>query len=297
MESSTVVKGIELWQWRQQALQAARDHNLPVREVDWLLLSITSLSSLEIKLESFRHYPAISIDLSLDRLEQLWQRRILEHFPVQYIAGYTLWRRFRLQVSPAVLIPRPETEMLIDLAIAALSQPTGNLVDLGTGSGAIAIGLAEVFPEASIHAVELSPEALVIARANAENSGFSHQIQFYQGSWWEPLDHLRGRIQAVIANPPYIPTGMLPTLPPEVANHEPCLALDGGMDGLACLRYLGLTAPQYLQLGGLFLVEIMAGQGKQMSRILHEQGCYADIQIHADLAGYDRFAQATLVST
>jgi release factor glutamine methyltransferase len=240
----------------------------------------------------------LEVRCSLSELEQLWQRRVRDKVPVQYLAGTAPWRQFSLQVSPAVLIPRPETELLIDLALAAIQSgggaelTTGNWVDLGTGSGAIAIGLADALPDASIHAVDCSAAALDIARQNAQQCGFSQRIHFYQGSWFSPLSHLHGQLSGMVANPPYIPGSIIADLQPEVAQHEPHLALDGGVDGLDCIRELVATAPEYLRPGGIWLIESMAGQPAAIAQMLTAQGSYHNAQIYQDLAGIERFVLA-----
>ncbi|MBE8986166.1 peptide chain release factor N(5)-glutamine methyltransferase [Nostoc sp. LEGE 12450] len=291
-EKHLIVSGLQLWQWRNAALEAAIATDVPTMEVDWLLLEVAGLDRLALRLESFKNWPQIQLQLPLEKLDQLWQRRLNDRLPVQYIAGVTPWRNFQIAVSSAVLIPRPETESLIDLALAAASGVSGHWADLGTGSGAIAIGLADVLPKATIHAVDYSLEALAIARTNAANLGFADRIEFYQGSWWEPLAFLKGQFSGMVSNPPYIPTSTLPTLQPEVVNHEPHLALDGGGDGLDCIRHLIEISPSYLQSGGVWLIEMMAGQADAVRELLQNQGSYCKIQIHADLAGIERFALA-----
>jgi release factor glutamine methyltransferase len=301
-----VVSGLQLWQWRQQAMQAvmptagcADMADVSPTEVDWLLMEVAGLDRLALRLESFKDKPQIEMKLSLEDLEQLWQQRLHNRLPVQYIAGVTPWRQFKLAVSNAVLIPRPETECLIDLAVVAAANKEANpplqpvhWADLGTGSGAIALGLASVFPEATIHAVDYSPAALAIAQANADNLGLADRIRFYQGSWWEPLTSLKGQFAGMVSNPPYIPTNTLPTLQPEVFHHEPHLALDGGADGLDYIRHLVAISPTYLCPGGIWLIEMMAGQADTVREMLENQGNYDNIQIHADLAGIERFALA-----
>ncbi|MDZ7951879.1 peptide chain release factor N(5)-glutamine methyltransferase [Nostoc sp. DedQUE09] len=291
-EKHLIVSGLQLWQWRNAALEAAIATDVPPMEVDWLLLEVAGLDRLALRLESFKNWPQIQLQLPLEELEQLWQRRLNDRLPVQYIAGATTWRQFKIAVSSAVLIPRPETECLIDLAEASASNVSGHWADLGTGSGAIALGLADVLPKATIHAVDYSLEALAIARSNADNLGLADRIQFYQGSWWEPLTFLKGQFSGMVSNPPYIPTSTLPTLQPEVVNHEPHLALDGGADGLNCIRHLIKISPSYLQSGGVWLIEMMAGQADAVRELLQNQGSYCKIQIHADLAGIERFALA-----
>ena len=291
-EKYLIVSGLQLWQWRNTALKAAIATDVAPAEVDWLLIEIAGLDRLTISLESFKNWPQIQLQLPLEELDHLWQRRLNDRLPVQYIAGVTPWRNFQITVSSAVLIPRPETESLVDLALASASNASGHWADLGTGSGVIAIGLADVLPKTTIHAVDYSLEALAIARTNAHNLGFADRIKFYQGSWWEPLIFLKGQFSGIVSNPPYIPTRTLPTLQPEVVNHEPHLALDGGTDGLDCIRHLIEISPSYLQPGGVWLIEMMAGQADAVRELLQNQGSYCKIQIHTDLAGIERFAVA-----
>lgn len=299
--SDRQVCGLQLWQWRRDAIAAATVAGVPLDEVDWLLLEVADLDKLALRLESYKQRSQIQLKLPLSELSAAWQRRIQDKVPVQYLAGVTHWRNFALTVTPAVLIPRPETEGAIEAAIAAcktvpltVSPPleTGQWADLGTGSGAIAIGLADRLPDATIHAVDRSATALAIARHNAERLGFSQRIHFYCGSWFEPLDSFQAQLSGVVSNPPYIPTQMVAELQPEVAQHEPHLALDGGPDGLDCIRHLVATAPLYLRTGGILLFEMMAGQAGAVTELLQQQGSYCQIEILSDLAGIERFARA-----
>jgi release factor glutamine methyltransferase len=290
------VLGSELWLWRQQARQQAIAAAIPPDEVDWLLQELAGLDRLSLRLESFKGKSAIDLRLPFAELVQLWQQRLEARVPVQYLVGFTLWRNFRLQVCPSVLIPRPETEILVDLTARVVQSDItlaqGDWADLGTGSGAIALGLADLLSDATIHAVDQSQAVLAIAQANAQQLGLADRIHFYQGSWFQPLHRLQGRLNGMVSNPPYIPVGMLPDLQPEVARHEPRLALDGGIDGLESIRHLVATAPAYLRSGGIWLIEMMAGQAEVVTTLLQQQGSYQEIRIHADLAGIDRFALA-----
>jgi release factor glutamine methyltransferase len=290
--------GGQIWQWRQTAKQSAIAADIPTTEVDWLLQELTELDALSLRLETFQNSPKIGLKVSLAELESLWQQRIQQRSPVQYLVGSAPWRDFSLTVSPAVLIPRPETELLIDLAWAAVQQRSdqalagGHWVDLGTGSGAIALGLARALPTAIVHAVDASEAALAIAQHNAEQFALGDRIQFHQGSWFEPLDFLRNKVNGMVSNPPYIPSDLIPTLQPEVTQHEPHLALNGGADGLDCIRHLVEVAPHYLRSGGVWLIEMMAGQADTVRKLLAQQGSYDAIQIHRDFAGIERFAMA-----
>ena len=307
MSQEKFVSGLELWQWRMAAINEGKLADVSPMEVDWILQEVAGLDTLSLRLESFKDRSQIPLTMPLAKLNELWQKRLKERLPVQYITGITPWRNFSLIVSPAVLIPRPETECLIDLAVEAVQRRWGDgettedspslqspthWVDLGTGSGAIAIGLADIFPHAIIHAVDRSPEALNIAQENARRLGFASRINFYQGSWFTPLQKLKGQLTGIVSNPPYIPSNIVPTLQPEVANHEPHLALDGGNDGLDCLRLLATLAPEYLIPGGVWLVETMAGQTETVVELLNDRGSYYNVQVFADLSGIDRFVLA-----
>jgi len=295
------ISGLNLWQWRQEAQASAIGAAILPSEVDWLLQELAGLDRLSLRLESFKYQSRIKLKIPFLELKQRWQQRIDQRVPIQYLAGSTPWRTFTLSVSPAVLIPRPETEELIDLAIAATilnpALKTGDWADLGTGSGAISMGLADVFPNAIIHAVDCSSEALAIAQQNAQNLGFGDRVQFYQGTWLEPLESLKGKLSGLVSNPPYIPSQMVRELQPEVTNHEPHLALNGGSDGLDCIRHLVTMAPNYLRIGGVWMVEMMAGQADAVTRLLTDQGSYGKIQIHRDLAGVERFATAIVLQS
>lgn len=297
LPESPTVSGSQLWQWWRQARTDAIAADISPIEPDRLLEAFSDLERLDLRLETFRDRPQIALRRPWPEILELWNRRLQERVPLQYLLGTTHWRHFSLTVAPGVLIPRPETELIVDLARSAVEKigatpAEGDWVDLGTGSGAIALGLAEVFPKATIHAVDRSPEALAIARQNAEASGWEHRIRFYQGSWWTPLEFLKGEVCGVVSNPPYIPSEEVLNLQPEVARHEPHQALDGGPDGLDCIRHLAAASPDYLRSGGIFIVEMMAGQGEAVAEILRSQGNYHSVQIIPDLAGLDRFAIA-----
>ncbi len=290
------ITGRDLWQWRRWAITLALADRVTAYEVDWLLQAVVNLDRLTLRLESIGDDELVKITMPLDRLSALWLDRLHDRQPVQYLVGKTFWRDFELMVSPAVLIPRPETEAIIDIALAATtnSQQQGVWVDLGTGSGAIAIGLARMLPAATIYAVDCSPAALDIAHLNATRLSVSDRISFSQGNWWYSLEQLQGKVSAMLSNPPYIPTATVLQLQPEVVNHEPHLALDGGDDGLVAMRILVETAPEYLLPGGIWLVEMMAGQGEAIRELLVAQGSYTDIEIINDLAGLDRFILARI---
>ncbi|MEM6450289.1 MAG: peptide chain release factor N(5)-glutamine methyltransferase [Cyanobacteria bacterium P01_D01_bin.105] len=294
------IAGEALYQWKQWAIQRAQSNDVDVYEVEWLLQGLTPLTHLSIRLDSYREQSNVWCELSLAQLTEKWQQRVINRVPVQYIAGKTPWRNFSITVSPDVLIPRPETELMIDIAEGLITQSpiadqcdSGDWADLGTGSGAIALGLAYCFPKATIHAIDISPSTLDIAKRNARQNHLAHRIIFYQGSWLSPLQaHIKGKLTGIVSNPPYIPSNVIATLQPEVTNHEPHLALDGGSDGLDCIKHLIEISHHYLNSGGIWLTELMAGQAETVEDLLKQHDSYTHINIHPDLSGIDRFVSA-----
>ncbi len=291
---------MNFWEWYDRQLVAANQNDVSVFELDWLILRTTNLDKLGLRLRS----PDISQKISpeiLNNLERLWQKRISDRIPVQYLTGSVTWRDLELQVTPAVLIPRPETELIIDIIAEncqALICQQGIWVDLGTGSGAIAIALAQHFAAttAKILAIDCSRAALEIAQLNALNNG--QKIDFHHGNWFEPLAKLKleNKLTGLVSNPPYIPSIEVLNLQLEVCKHEPHLALDGGNDGLDSIHELVNTAPKYLISGSFWIIEMMAGQAEIVRSLLIANGNYTNIQIHQDYAGIERFISAQIIS-
>ena len=291
-----VVSGATLTQWRQRARGQAIAAGIEPVEVDWFLLYGGQVDKLTLRLGTLDPLAEVALALPWEELQTLWHRRLEQRVPLQYLLGRVPWRNFLLRVRAGVLIPRPETEQIIDIvqqqiALSPLLQ-SGIWVDLGTGSGAIALGLAEILPAASIYGVDCSTLALAIAQENAQRYDPQGRVQWRQGHWWTPLAQHQGQIAGLVSNPPYIPRPDLAHLSPEVREHEPLLALDGGTDGLEHLRYLVTSAPAYLSRGAIWLVELMQGQAPLVAELLHLQGDYENIQIYKDWAGIQRFVLA-----
>lgn len=293
------VYGQDLYQWRQWAIQLALSNSIDLSEVDWFLQGLSDLSSLSLRLGNYRDQLSIPIKIAFADFTGKWQQRVDSRMPVQYLTGETPWRNFALSVSPDVLIPRPETELIIDIAKALVDQnplsdslKSGNWADLGTGSGAIALALADCLPQATVYAIDISGAALAIAQLNAQKHHLDQRITFRQGSWLSPLPLLKGQLAGIVTNPPYIPSQTIPTLQPEVAYHEPHLALDGGSDGLDSINTLVADSAIYLRPGGIYLTELMIGQAQTVANRLQQQGSYTHIAIHNDLAGVQRFVSA-----
>lgn len=282
------------WHWAQ-AIIPAPERESGLRELKQFLSAFTGLSPLDITLRCFP--PQIRLKLPLADLQERWQRRWQERVPLQYLIGTTHWHDLELVVTPSVLIPRPETEELLEVVAATVPpwQQQGHWLDLGTGSGAIAIGLARLFAAARVHAVDCSPEALEVARMNIEKYALGDRVHCYVGSWFTPLTHLQGQVQGIVSNPPYIPTRLVATLQPEVQYHEPPLALDGGADGLQGIRQIVETAPEYLQPQGWLFMELMATQGETVAALAMATQAYERVEILHDLSGHDRFLLAQAV--
>jgi release factor glutamine methyltransferase len=207
--------------------------------------------------------------------------------PLAYLTGEAEFRGRLFQVSPAVLIPRPETEVLIDLALEklrGLAAPT--VVDLGTGSGIVAISLALECPAATIATVDLSEEAISVARNNAGRLGAS--VKFHQGDWFGPL--AGQRFDVIVSNPPYVAAGD-PHLALNGLPHEPQMALTDGADGLDCIRRIVAAAPAHLNPGGWLLFEHGYDQGEASRNLLTAAGFKA-ASTFPDLAGIDRVSGA-----
>lgn len=204
--------------------------------------------------------------------------------PLAYILGHTEFWSLPLKVTPAVLIPRPDTELLVEEALPRLADGPRQVLDIGTGSGALAIALAHERPECTVTAIDVSMAALEVAAENARANGVAERIRFVPGD----LGALpAGPFDLMVANPPYIPSGELATLMPEVRDFEPLLALDGGADGLAAYRAIAVQTDTVVTVGGWLLVEVGAGQAAAVQTLFAAAGL-TDIFVSRDLAGIER---------
>lgn len=203
----------------------------------------------------------------LEAFRELVQRRAKRE-PVQYILGETEFWSLPFNVSPAVLVPRADTEILVEEALSRIDG-TARLLDVGTGSGAVAIALAHEKPETLVTAIDCSESALEVARVNAERNGVADRVTCLAG---DLADLPSGPFEMVVSNPPYIPTADCEQLMPEVRDHEPRLALDGGDDGLTAYRQLTAQAGKILVPGGWLLVEVGIDQAADVSALFKAAG-------------------------
>ncbi|MGB0679864.1 MAG: peptide chain release factor N(5)-glutamine methyltransferase [Polyangiales bacterium] len=226
----------------------------------------------------------------LAKIRALVQRR-RQHEPVAYILGHKEFFGRDFLVSPAVLIPRPDTEVLVERVLAAYDADSHcRLLDLCTGSGILALTLAAERPHWQVLACDISPEALTIAAQNAAQLGLTERITWHQGDLFAALPEA-ARFDIIVCNPPYIAHAALATLPADVAAHEPHLALDGGADGLDFYHRLTAEAPARLGSGGRLWFEIGYDQGEAVMALLEEAG-FVDVALYKDYAGRARVVQA-----
>jgi release factor glutamine methyltransferase len=216
--------------------------------------------------------------------------------PLPYVLGR--WEFFGLEfdLTPDVLIPRPETELLVEKSLAWLKATPEqcHVADIGTGSGAIAVAIAKHAPNARILATDISHTALEVAKSNAEKHEVQHQIEFVECDLLPTLNVERLPFNVLCSNPPYIPSQALRRLP--IFGREPTLALDGGADGLVVYRHIFQIAPRWLTSQGMMLLEIEATLGEAVTQLARDSFPHAKVQLHRDLAGRDRLVQINLIN-
>ena len=272
---------LEVLQWTTARFQE-RGMGSPRLDAELLAAHAFGLSRVQLYTQFDR--PLLPPELAA--LRELVKRRQAGE-PVAYLTGRKEFWSLDLAVDKRVLIPRPDTETTVEEALERLKERTAEepprLADVGTGSGAIALALAKNHPQALVFACDVSPDALAVARANAERLGLA--VTFLEGNLAEPLRAL-GRFDLIVANLPYVRAGDIPGLAPEVRS-EPWLALDGGEDGLHLVRTLVAMAPEVLAPGGALVLEIGEGQAAATAELCRAAGLN-DVRVRADLGGIDR---------
>ncbi|HWA84630.1 MAG TPA: peptide chain release factor N(5)-glutamine methyltransferase [Opitutus sp.] len=228
----------------------------------------------------------------LERIRPLVRRRG-QREPLQYVLGETDFCGLKLKTDRRALIPRPETELLVEMLAARLAtSPPASILDLGTGTGALALALAKQFPTARVTGLDTSAVALELARENAAGTGLSERVIWLESDWFAsvPVDRA---FDLIVANPPYLGAGEVAAAQPEVRDHEPQAALvGGGPEGLADLQAIIAGAPRHLTAGGTLAVETGIAQHAQLLEAARQAG-FARVGSHRDLTGRDRFIVAT----
>jgi release factor glutamine methyltransferase len=265
---------------------AAKGVESPRLQAELLIGHALGLKRMELYLQ----FERMLTPAELDKIRPLVRRRS-QREPLQYILGGTEFFHLMLKADRRALIPRPETERLLELVTTRLAAgPPATILDLGTGSGAIALGLAACWPGSLVTAVEASPEALALAGENAAAAGLDGRLQLLQSDWFSALAPA-ARFDLIIANPPYLTEAEVAEAAPEVRDHEPRLALTPGRDGLGALRTIIDSARGFLKPGGMLALETGIAQHGALLGQLTAAG-YQDAESEKDYAGRDRFILA-----
>ena len=271
--------------WKKKQLSKGGDQ----QSFALLLDSIGCISTSDLNLISIKPEGKLYLKQNLEFLESIWNEHLLKCCPIQYLCGITFWRDLKLKVSNKVLIPRSETELIVDI-VFNLFRKSEKLffAELGTGSGAISIALALAYPFSNGVATDIDQDALEIATKNFMNSSKQSNLKFYCGNWWSPLESFKGKLDLAISNPPYIPKDIYEKLPKEVKNFEPKVALLGGDDGLKHIREIIQKAPLFLKENGWLILENHFDQSEKVKQLLIKSK-FTSIEIVKDLAGIGRF--------
>ncbi len=276
--------------WTEERLRECRVEE-PRREALFMLSHLMGVKPAEL-LRRFTH----RVNGSKVDVLQEWIERRARHEPLQYILGETEFWGLSFMVDPSVLIPRPETEHLVEEAIRLLRtmQPGQELLvcDLCTGCGCIAISIAKEVPSARLIATDISPQALHIAFKNAELNRVEDRIRFIEGDLFTPLSGYKEAFCLITSNPPYVRRDELNGLQPEVRLYEPHIALDGGSEGLSFISTIVEQAPYYLKQGGHLILEIGHGQKEKVLEMFERSDEFTDVRVRKDYSGTDRVITA-----
>lgn len=274
---------------RSSEFLAKRGVDSPRLQVELLLAQVLAMPRLKLYL----NFERALTDVELDQARALVKRRG-QREPLQHILGTACFCGLEIAVNRDVLVPRPETEILAERAwqfLSALTLRSSTVLDFGTGSGCLAIAIAVHAPTAEIHALDVSPAAIRVAGENAARHGVAQRIRFHEGDGFAALPAGLS-FDLIVANPPYIPSAEIDTLEPEVREHDPRLALDGGPDGLACYRQITGEAIARLRPGGRLMLEFGDGQGAALRDLFTATGWKVE-GVERDYTGQERFLIAS----
>ena len=272
--------------WKKKQLSKGGDN----QSFALLLDCVAGISTSDLNLFNINPDGNLYLKEDLNYLELIWEDHLLNSSPIQYLCGITFWRNLKLKVTDKVLIPRPETELIVDIVFNIFGGQTQKLffAELGTGSGAISIALALAYPLWNGIASDIDQDALEIANKNYINSSKQSNLKFCCGHWWTPFESFKGKIDLAISNPPYIPSNTYEQLPKEVKNFEPKIALLGGEDGLKHIREIIQKAPSFLREKGWLILENHFDQGEKVKKLLIKNK-FKSVEIVNDLSGVGRF--------
>ena len=272
--------------WKEKQISKGGDN----KSLSLLIDSLGGLSKKEINLLKIKSEKEVKLKINLDLLESFWDNHLNTSIPIQYLSGISYWRNLTLEVSNKVLIPRPETELIVELISDKFKNKEEKItfVDLGTGSGAISIALALEYPHWQGIATDVDKNAIEIASRNFTNNSKQSNLKFYKGNWWDPLENFKGQIDLAVANPPYIPKITYNKLPKEVKNFEPKNALLGGEDGLDHIKQIVQYAPSFLKDKAWLLIENHFDQGARVKELFLKNR-FTSVKVLKDFSGIGRF--------
>ena len=259
-------------------------------DFDWLLDIAAGVSWSKLQNMILNPEKCFSLDIPTEEIEFIWESHLKNQTPLQYLIAKCPWRDFELEASEEALIPRQETEFLIDLALGKVSNlQSGRWADLGTGSAPLAISLAKSLPDWKGHAVDISKDALRLAKRNLRSLAPNSNVKLSLGDWWEPLQKWWGSFDLVLSNPPYIPSDLIGELESVVKNHEPRIALDGGSDGMSASKQIIIGSLNGLAKGGWLILEHHYDQSDKVINFMKDIGMES-VSFEKDLNGIKRYA-------
>ena len=257
----------------------------------YLLLDLLGgISKSELLLLKINAQEKVNLNIDLFSLKKKWLEYLKLSKPIQYICGSSYWRNFKLELTNDVLIPRVETEQIVEIASNIFDYEDKKIIfaDLGTGSGTISISLVVENSNWKGLATDIDINAIQVAQKNHKKICSESNINFYCGNWWEPLKKYSGRINLAISNPPYIPRSVYEKLPSSVKDFEPKIALYGGEDGLYHIQQIISEAPKFLVKGGWLILENHFDQSKKIKNLLRDYG-FNSLKTINDTFGIGRF--------
>ncbi len=275
----------ELILWTQNII-----NNISDKESFYLFIDIFGgISKSELNLLAFSDKKEAFISQDLNKLQSKWTDYSNSDIPIQYFCRSCYWREYKFNVSNQVLIPRVETEQIVEIVSSIFNDSKKILfADLGTGSGNIAIALSILKSNWNGLATDINNNSIEIAKINHENLSNNNNLNFFVGNWWHPLRSFAGKIDVAISNPPYIPSEIYKKLPSKVKNFEPKIALYGGENGLMHLNQIISDAPKYLKKGGWIILENHFDQGEKVRNILQKYK-FKSVDTINDVFGVGRF--------